>query len=78
MNAVTQAHRQGYVADGDSLVPSRLVLQRYLICDRTLDRWIVNKTLGFPKPIVINKRRYWRVAELVGWERARAADRVPA
>jgi hypothetical protein len=60
-------------ADSDSsLVPSRKVLERYLICDRTLDRWTANPTLGFPQPVLINKRRYWRVAELAAWERSRA------
>jgi hypothetical protein len=60
-------------ADSDSsLVPSRKVLERYLICDRTLDRWVVSPALSFPQPVIINRRRYWRVAELAAWERTRA------
>jgi hypothetical protein len=55
-----------------SLVPSRKVLERYLISDRTLDRWTANPALSFPQPIFINKRRYWRISELAEWERSRA------
>jgi hypothetical protein len=77
MDAIAEATRQGFVADGDSsLVPSRKVLERYLICDRTLDRWVVNPALGFPKPVIINRRRYWRVADLAAWERVRAKGGV--
>jgi hypothetical protein len=73
MNVTAEVMRQGYAADGNSsLVPSRKVLERYLICDRTLDRWVVNPALGFPQPVIINRRRYWRVSELSAWERARA------
>jgi hypothetical protein len=73
MTTSFEVERQGYAADGGgSLIPSRKVLERYLICDRTLDRWTANSTLGFPRPILINKRRFWRVTDLVAWERARA------
>jgi hypothetical protein len=71
MNVTAEVTRR--VVDGDSsLVPSRKVQERYLICDRTLDRWTSNPILGFPQPVIINKRRYWRVSELTAWERARA------
>jgi hypothetical protein len=58
--------------DDGSLVPSRKVQRRYDIVDRTLDRWVLNPTLGFPQPVIINRRRYWRVGELAAWERSRA------
>lgn len=25
---------------------------------------------GFPKPMVVEKRRFWRLSELIAWERA--------
>jgi hypothetical protein len=63
--------------DGTScLVPARKVQDRYDIADRTLDRWLANPALNFPKPVVINKRRYWRLGALVSWERTRAAGGV--
>jgi len=33
---------------------------------------------GFPRPIYIAKRRYWHLAELVAWERAKAAGQPVA
>jgi predicted DNA-binding transcriptional regulator AlpA len=58
--------------DTGSLLPSRKVQERYDIADRTLDRWLESKALDFPRPVIINKRRYWRIGELVTWERSRA------
>jgi len=63
----------GRSSETGSLMPAKKVQQRYDIADRTLDRWLESKTLAFPKPVVINKRRYWRIAELETWERTRAA-----
>jgi predicted DNA-binding transcriptional regulator AlpA len=57
-------------------LPSRAVRERYQVTNRTLDRWILNEKLGFPKPIMINGRRYWDEAEIVEWERSRAAART--
>ena len=56
----------------DDLLPASHVWRRYNVCDRTLDRWLANKKLKFPKPIYIQRRRYFRIADLVAWERARA------
>jgi predicted DNA-binding transcriptional regulator AlpA len=55
-----------------SLLPARRVQQRYDISDRTLDRWLANPKLDFPKPITINARRYFRIDELATWERDRS------
>jgi hypothetical protein len=56
----------------DALLPARKTMQRYGIADRTLDRWIADPKLGFPRPVVINTKRYFRVRDLVVWERERA------
>lgn len=61
-----------------SLLPARKVWERYSVTDRTLDRWVERKELGFPRPIVINKRRYWYEGPLIEWERSRAAKRQVA
>lgn len=42
------------------------------ISDMTLWRWLGNPALAFPKPLVINRRRYWRLADIEAWERSRA------
>jgi predicted DNA-binding transcriptional regulator AlpA len=61
----------GRPSDNGSLLRARKVQERYDIADRTLDRWLESKALNFPRPVIINKRRYWRIGELVAWERSR-------
>ena len=59
----------------DQLLPARRVWERYGIADRTLDRWLVREDLGFPRPLVINRRRYWHENALIDWERRRVATK---
>jgi hypothetical protein len=54
-------------------LPARKVLERYGIVDRTLDRWLADAKLGFPRPAVINKRRYFDVDELDAFDRSNVA-----
>jgi hypothetical protein len=58
------------------LLPTRAVLDRYDICDRTLDRWLAKQELGFPRPLIINKRRYFREGQLRQWELNRATAKA--
>jgi MerR HTH family regulatory protein len=44
--------------------PKRAVAARYGVTTRTVDRWHRDEKLGFPKPIVINGRNYYREDEL--------------
>lgn len=37
------------------------------VSDMTLWRWLNERDIGFPKPIYIAGRRYWREAEVVAW-----------
>lgn len=37
------------------------------VSDMTLWRYLADPELNFPKPIVINRRRYWREADVVAW-----------
>jgi predicted DNA-binding transcriptional regulator AlpA len=68
----------GVSIETDPLVTTRKVWKRYDVCDRTIDRWVADPAMNFPKPVIINRRRYWRVSELVAWERQRVAGRVTA
>jgi hypothetical protein len=34
-------------------------------------RWARDPDLGFPSPIYIGKYRYWKLADLIAWERTR-------
>lgn len=49
------------------------VRKRYSVTDMSLWRWQKNPDLGFPTPLVINRRRYWREHDLIEWERKQAA-----
>lgn len=50
------------------------VLKRYGISEMTLYRWLKDEGLGFPKPMVVNGRRFFKEGELTNWERVKAAD----
>jgi hypothetical protein len=56
----------------DSFLTSRQVKARY---GGTSDMWIFRRLRdgsGFPIPIVVRGRKYWRLSELTDWERSRA------
>lgn len=60
----------------DRLLPARKVWERYGVADRTLDRWLTRPELRFPRPVVVNRRRYFRESDLLAWERFRAASTI--
>jgi predicted DNA-binding transcriptional regulator AlpA len=39
--------------------------------DMALWRWLRDEKLGFPQPLRINRRRFWREMDLIAWETAR-------
>ena len=50
------------------------------ISDRTLCRWERDPDMGFPRPLIINKRKYWDEFELDAFDAAQArgnSRRVP-
>ena len=57
----------------DNMLPAATVWKRYGKTDRTLDRWLKDETLGFPRPVIIRNRRYFKEAELLNWEIAQAS-----
>lgn len=54
-----------------SLIPASQACARYNIVTRTLGRWLQNDALDFPRPVVINGRRYFREKLLEEWEKNR-------
>jgi predicted DNA-binding transcriptional regulator AlpA len=52
-------------------LPAKAVCDRYQITDRTLDRWLADPAMEFPRPMRVNNRRYFADAALVRWERKR-------
>jgi hypothetical protein len=50
-----------------------MVAERFAVPTRTVDRWLVDPRLEFPRPLIIHTRRYFDLAEIEGWERRRQA-----
>ena len=58
----------GSASDNRPLLPARSVCAHFKITARTLHRWLANGELGFPRPIVINHRQYFKPRELEDFE----------
>jgi predicted DNA-binding transcriptional regulator AlpA len=39
--------------------------------DMALWRWLHDEKLGFPQPLRINRRRFWKERDLIEWEKIR-------
>ena len=61
-----------------SYLPAGAVRARYGVSDMSIWRWLHQEALGFPTPIRINGRRFWKLAELESWEASRAAEPTEA
>lgn len=62
--------------ENTKLRPKRGVADRYGVTTRTIDRWNHHEWLGFPIPIVINGRNYFREDELDDFDRQCAVRAV--
>jgi len=51
---------------------SAQVMKRYGISEMTLFRWQKNEKLSFPRPMVVNRRKFFSEDEIAAWERERA------
>lgn len=47
---------------------AKAVRARYSISEPTLWRWERDPDVGLPKPVLIAKRRYWRISDLIAFE----------
>lgn len=56
--------------ENEKFLTKGLVAQRYNATTRTIDRHAKNEKSGFPKPVYLAGRPYWRLSELVKWERS--------
>ena len=63
--------------DGQTYLIAKQVRARYGVSDMCLWRWQRNDALGFPQPIRLGKRRFWKLSELEAWEDAKRPKRKP-
>ncbi|MGB8898975.1 MAG: helix-turn-helix domain-containing protein [Methylocella sp.] len=55
------------------LLPAATVAAEFHVTRRTVGRWLLDDKLGFPTPVEINKRLYFRRSELEAWKLSRGA-----
>jgi hypothetical protein len=70
--------KESAFSDADALMPRRKVAARYDVSVRTIVRWEADPAVQFPRPVVINRRKYYYISALIPWERARAASSTVA
>jgi hypothetical protein len=64
-------------ASDDILLTASQVRTRYGgVSDMALWRWLHDERMSFPQPLLINRRRYWRLSDLLRWEAAQAGRKV--
>lgn len=57
--------------DLDRRVPAVRVAAFHGITLRSLNRWLADPRLAYPRPTIVNGRRYWRAGDIIAWDRAR-------
>jgi N6-adenosine-specific RNA methylase IME4/predicted DNA-binding transcriptional regulator AlpA len=60
------------ISESSDRLPTGAVARRYGVTQRSVDRWLADETLNFPKPLRICGRKYFLISELEKWERQRA------
>jgi len=53
-------------------LPTAKVAKRYGRTTRTIERWLEDEKLNFPRPVYISRYKYWNIDELEAWERLRS------
>lgn len=48
------------------------------VSDMTIFRWLRDERANFPRPVYVNRRRYWRADEISQWWKTRSAEAPPA
>ena len=61
------------MSDTETWLNSGSVCARYNISAPTLNRWDRDGELGFPKPMIVQRRKLYPLSKLEAWERTQAA-----
>lgn len=70
-NELAKIYAAVYV-DAAIYITSKRVRKRYDdISDMTLWRWLRDPSMSFPKPMIINRRRYWLESDLDAWDKSK-------
>ena len=60
--------------DDQVYLPAAAVRSRYGVSDMSLWRWLRDPKLGFPRPMRINGRRFWKLLALEAWDKSREEE----
>lgn len=60
-------------AAGEVYLPAPRVCERYGVTSMTLHRWLKDDEMGFPQPLYIRRFRYFRLSDLLAFEKAGVA-----
>jgi hypothetical protein len=64
-------------ANDDIYLTASQVRARYGdVSDMALWRWLHDERMSFPQPLLINRRRYWKLSDLLRWEAEQASRKV--
>lgn len=63
---------------GKTYLTAAAVKERYKISEMTLWRWLRDEELKFPKPMIINRRKFFNEADLVAWDSLKMEEKPPA
>jgi predicted DNA-binding transcriptional regulator AlpA len=55
----------------NELIPTPILAEEFKVTRRTLGRWFTDEKLGFPKPIRINQRLYFKRTDIEAWKMGR-------
>jgi len=64
--------------ESSELIPAPALAQEFRVTRRTLGRWFTNEKLGFPKPVEINTRLYFKRADIEAWKMTRVHASIGA
>lgn len=66
----------GLTSSDDEYFTAADLLDRFSIAAITFYRWERNSGLNFPKPMLINRRKFFRKSDIYAWEKARNFDKA--
>jgi predicted DNA-binding transcriptional regulator AlpA len=71
-----QSTPTGGTDSAEQFLPARQVWERYGVSSMTLWRWLKDADLNFPQPMHLGRHRYWRLSDLVAWEKFRCGKSI--
>jgi predicted DNA-binding transcriptional regulator AlpA len=64
--------------DEDAMISAPRVRAKFGITEMTLYRWVHDADLGFPQPLKVRERNFFRASELLRWETEQAGKSARA